>query len=54
MNVNSQIPFTETKKKKRKDKPLSSFGSFSATLNDGMVLSFSNYGTDGKTKKAGM
>ncbi|XP_063954686.1 sperm-associated antigen 17-like isoform X2 [Lytechinus pictus] len=39
-------------KKKKKDLPLSSFGSFTANLNDGMVLSFSNHGIEGKTKKA--
>ncbi|XP_071495561.1 sperm-associated antigen 17-like [Diadema antillarum] len=42
----------EPKKKKKKDKPLSSFGSFTANLNDGMTLSFSNYGSEGVTKKA--
>ncbi|XP_030828795.1 sperm-associated antigen 17-like isoform X3 [Strongylocentrotus purpuratus] len=39
-------------KKKKSDLPLSSFGSFTANLSDGMVVSFSNHGIDGKTKGA--
>ena len=38
---------------KKKEKPISLFGSFSAALNDGMVVSFSNYGNDGKSPAAG-
>ena len=38
---------------KKKEKPLSLFGSFTAALNDGMMLSFSNYGNQGKSPAAG-
>ena len=38
---------------KKKEKPLSLFGSFTAALNDGMMLAFSNYGNQGKSPAAG-
>nr|XP_006825433.1 PREDICTED: sperm-associated antigen 17-like isoform X3 [Saccoglossus kowalevskii] len=39
------------KEEKKKNKPISSFGCFTATMNDGMVLSLSNYGNQGKTSE---
>ncbi len=38
---------------KKKEKPLNLFGSFTAALNDGMMMSFSNYGNEGKSPAAG-
>ncbi|XP_078001373.1 sperm-associated antigen 17-like isoform X2 [Glandiceps talaboti] len=48
--VNGDEGNKEVKEEKKKNKPISTFGSFTAVLSDGMTLSMSNYGNQGKTK----